>query len=253
MIPEYQIHELAEAFPPMEGSAFRALVEDIRKHKLLQPITLADGKVVDGRNRYRACQLLEEEGVEHGCFFEEFPDGTPREELVQLVVSRNFHRRHLTESQRAMVAARLAKEGVSMELAAEQMAVSQETVRKAATVLKSDQADDNVIHLIDRGKLSVHKASRYVAGEITRDELTAKRKTAEAFHQVEKRGRGRPAGSARLNTLLKALDTLAPLLGSPATDLVEIFPATHREQLVQASALLRELEGATHGQNRSRA
>lgn len=250
MIPDYQIHELAEAFPPMEGKAFDALVADIKKHRLLNAITLCDGKIIDGRNRYRACKMVEAEGEESGCFFEAM-DGVTREEIVQLVVSRNFHRRHLNESQRAMVAARLAREGVSLGLAAEQMAVSEETVRKASNVLSSPKAE-NVISMVDRARVSVHRATRYVAGEITEEELVAKRKRPDEHQADTPRPRGRPAGNARVNTLLRALEALDPLLdGRPVTEIVENFPPTRREQLVKASALLRAIEDATRGENRS--
>ena len=52
---EPEFHPLANLFPLMEGEDFDKLVQDIREHGLREPITLHEGKVLDGRNRHRAC------------------------------------------------------------------------------------------------------------------------------------------------------------------------------------------------------
>ena len=43
-------HDLANIFPPMEDDQFDALVADILRRGLLNPITLYHGKILDGRN-----------------------------------------------------------------------------------------------------------------------------------------------------------------------------------------------------------
>ena len=57
-------HPLADLLPLIHGVEFDALVEDIREHGLRVPITIFDGKVLDGRNRVRACDAA---GVEPRC------------------------------------------------------------------------------------------------------------------------------------------------------------------------------------------
>ena len=92
----YEYHETANIFPMMSDDEFSALVEDIRANGQRQPIYIHDGKIVDGRNRYRACQKL---GIEPDT---RVWDGVGS--LVSFVISLNLQRRHLTSSQKSVVA-----------------------------------------------------------------------------------------------------------------------------------------------------
>ena len=51
-------HPAADAFPMFDASRHAELVEDIREHGQREPITLCDGMILDGRNRYKACVEL---------------------------------------------------------------------------------------------------------------------------------------------------------------------------------------------------
>lgn len=90
-------HPLSELLPMLDDKALRELADDIREHGLREPIATLDGLVLDGRNRLRACELA---GVKPT--FVAFT-GDP----LAFVASKNLHRRHLTASQRALVAARI--------------------------------------------------------------------------------------------------------------------------------------------------
>lgn len=90
-----EFHPLVHLFPALEGEAFNALAEDIKENGLVEPILLYEGKIIDGRNRYNACQAV---GVEPD-YREWNGDG-----ISALVQSLNIHRRHLTGSQRAVIA-----------------------------------------------------------------------------------------------------------------------------------------------------
>jgi DNA-binding MarR family transcriptional regulator len=94
-----KFHPIAEIFPLMEGEEFDALVEDINKHGLRQPITLYKGKILDGRNRYRLAAGKTPK-------FKTFKNET---DPAAYVISVNIHRRHLTTKQKHELIAKLLK------------------------------------------------------------------------------------------------------------------------------------------------
>ena len=97
-----EFHPLADIFPLIGGAEFESLAADILANGVLEPIVIYEGQILDGRNRYRAAMSV---GVD--CPKEEYTGTDP----AGYVVSLNIHRRHLTESQRAMSAAKLANMG----------------------------------------------------------------------------------------------------------------------------------------------
>src|SRR5262249_12260702 len=98
-IADHGFHAFSELFPLMDETALEKLTDDIRKHGLREAIVQHEGQILDGRNRYLACQRA---GIEPE--YRVFKGADP----IEYVVSANLHRRHLNESQRAMVAEKLA-------------------------------------------------------------------------------------------------------------------------------------------------
>ena len=119
--------------------------------------------ILDGRNRYRACVALGIEPVVRTFDAQRDP--------LQFVLSLNLHRRHLDESQRAMVAARVANLSIGRPLenrkiclfsvsqsdAAQMLQVSDRTVRHAKRVL--DAGSDALTDAVQRGEALVSTAS----------------------------------------------------------------------------------------------
>jgi N6-adenosine-specific RNA methylase IME4 len=160
-----EFHPLADIFPLLEGYELAGLVDDIRAHGLHEPVVLYQGRVLDGRNRLRACEAA---GVP--CRFETYTGDDP----ISYVVSLNLRRRHLDESQRAMVAAKLAtlKHGgdrskspigdLPQAEAAELLNVGKRSVERAAEV--RDHGAPELVSAVEHGAVSV-SAAAVIAGQ----------------------------------------------------------------------------------------
>jgi ParB-like chromosome segregation protein Spo0J len=181
-----EFHEAANIFPMMEGSEFEALIEDIRKNGLHDEIYLFEGKIIDGRNRYKACKAA---GVNPRMGNVKI-DGAAFDP-VAFVLSKNLHRRHLTPSQAGMIGARAreiyerqAKErmkagkgsdgsggrgnpshncdggldtGRASEKAGASVGVSRGTIERASRVL--EKGIPELAKAVDAGRISVFKAA----------------------------------------------------------------------------------------------
>lgn len=162
----HEFHEVADIFPMMGKDEFDALKTDIAAHGQREAIWLhPDGRIIDGRNRYRACMELGRAPV-----FRTW-DGTGS--LVSFVVSLNLHRRHLTESQRAMVAAKLANmehggnrkdqvanwrlDQITQADAAKLLQVGERSIQRAKAVLEN--AAEELVAQVERGEVAVSAAA----------------------------------------------------------------------------------------------
>lgn len=93
-----QFHEIANVWPMLEDDKLQELVDDIRSNGLINPIWTYEGKILDGRNRYRACLLAQVKPV-----FREYTGDEP----TAFAVSLNDRRRHMGKSALAAVGAEL--------------------------------------------------------------------------------------------------------------------------------------------------
>jgi hypothetical protein len=136
---KYLPHALAKLFPRMDAATFKELVIDIKHNGLLQPIMLYQERVLDGVHRQDACAEADVT-PRYDKFFGEDPIG--------YVLSVNLKRRHLSESQRAMIAAKIAAlpkgshggqsthEGTTRKQAGRLLKVSIDSIKRAKTVQK---------------------------------------------------------------------------------------------------------------------
>lgn len=189
----FEIHPAANIFPEMTDAEARDLMVDMREHGQREPIVLFDGKVIDGRNRLRACRWLQIEPKTREYHGRE-------EDIVSYVLSLNLHRRHLSDSQRAMVASKIAnmrhggdrggnQHGVRQEAnlpvattnaqAAQMLNVSERSVKTAKQI--EAKGDPVVVEAVQAGKMSLNAASKVV-------QLTpAAQRAAAALPKAERR------------------------------------------------------------------
>jgi ParB-like chromosome segregation protein Spo0J len=189
-------HDLANLFPLIEGAEFEALKADIAQHGVLEPIWLYEGKLLEGRNRYRACQELGIDCPRRGY------DG---DDPVGFVVSLNLRRRHLDESQRGAIAARLSRltrgrpgENVGISTftqteAAELLNVSRDTVIQARKVQQNGAPE--VVKSVDAGEITVSAAQEIIG--LPKDQQVAI--LEEARHAAN----GKPLTATRLRETVK--------------------------------------------------
>lgn len=157
-----QIHPVADIFPSMRAEEYEALRENIREHGQREPAWVWRGQVIDGRHRARACAEL---GIDLLTREYEGDEST----LVSFVVSLNLHRRHLDESQRGMVFARLATLGrgrpsentaiaaITQEQAAKLLNVSADTGQRTKRVLADGSPE--LVQAVESGRVSVSAAA----------------------------------------------------------------------------------------------
>jgi hypothetical protein len=161
MTKKFEFHDVANLFPMLDADELKALATDIFENGQREPIALFEGKILDGRNRYVACV---DAGVEP--LFTEYKGRHP----IDYVVSLNLKRRHLDESQRAMVAAKLANlsdgqradrvaGSIDLPTAAKMLNVSESSIKRAKTVQR--EAAPEIVKAVESGDVSVSAAALF--------------------------------------------------------------------------------------------
>lgn len=190
MAEVYSIHEAADAFPMMPPQRFSELKADIEKHGLRQPITLCDDKVLDGRNRYRACREL---GIEPHC---KIFDGDP----WAYVWSLNGQRRDLSEDQRAQIFIHVNRESdnkITSEANAKRSG-TQKGIPKSEAMERSTTKCSTTLPASERNRTQYAKAKAagVNAGAIARAEALQKKRPDLA--EKVRTGEIKPAEARRL-------------------------------------------------------
>ncbi len=177
-----EFHPIADAFPLMNERELAELTADIKANGLKTEIDLYQGKILDGRNRYRACQAA---GVVVRTRNFAARD---EEHAISFAISANLKRKQYSKSRLEAAAAELAnmkrgappgnanaqktnpqkcgiedgqtEEGqLSTKAAADKLGVKVRNVQKAAAIKK---ADPETFQAIKDGKISTGAAEKKV-------------------------------------------------------------------------------------------
>lgn len=194
-------HPAADIFPMMSDAELKKLKADIEENGLQVPIESCKGKILDGRNRYKACQEL---GIE--------PDVMEIDPLspVAYVLSLNLHRRHLNASQRAAVAAKTkplfeaeAKKrqrnsqgqgvkgpanlpdlnGDARDKAGEALNVSGRSVQDGTTVIENGTA--SLLKAVEDGEVAVSLAAKFAKAVPKREQNKVIKEAVKAKSSVK--------------------------------------------------------------------
>ena len=197
-VENIEFHQFADLFPMMQADEFSSLVENIKQHGLREKVWLFQGKILDGRNRYKACL---QSGITP-----EFRQFTGDEnQALQAVISWNLERRHLSSSQKAAIGVELEDLLAELERQAKERQgtrndlktnivqkieqssedpMATRTISKAATVLgtnrqyvsdakKLRQTSPDVHQQIKEGKVTISQAKKQQK-QLEREEAVAK-------------------------------------------------------------------------------
>ena len=161
---ELKPHPLAACFPMLSESELQELADDIKINGLRHKIVLFENLILDGRNRYAACQVVG------------FPveNSTVGLDPIGYVISANLKRRHLDTGQRAAIASELANAKVGGRHSpnsvnektvvgiAREMQVSPTSVTTARAIAKENP---EIFEQIKVGKIGLNRGAK-LAGVI---------------------------------------------------------------------------------------
>ena len=206
----YEVHPAADAYPLIDGDEFTKLVASIKENGLREPIILNHDRtmLIDGRNRYRACQLAGREPT-----YEVLARGVGELEILKLIVDRNERRRDLNPGQKAMVA-----------LALEPM---------FAAAAKDAQRDS--------GRKTAEQLNMQVGGSSVRADLPEPAAEMRVHHAEERRSREQVArvvgASGRAVQQAKAVQRDAPDLAEKVRSGELALDAADRQRKQRVAAL----------------
>lgn len=139
----FEFHPIANLFPLIEGAEYADLVADVARNGVIDPIEIYENKILDGRNRFRAWQACG--SVPEKIRIRYFSGLDP----LGYVISKNLRRRHLSDSQRAMIAAELPRVAWGSRISSNDAALDRDT--RAEMLNVSARSVDRATEVLEEG------------------------------------------------------------------------------------------------------
>lgn len=154
--PASPFDPVTDIFRPMAEVEYAPLKESIKLNGLREPITTQNGKIIDGRSRFRACQEL---GIEPS-----YKELDKDESSILYIVDKNLMRRHLSDFDKVEIAQKLATlpigsnqhtagAGRSQKVIAELLKTSPDTLQRGKKIF--NQGSEGLKNALREGKISV--------------------------------------------------------------------------------------------------
>lgn len=155
-IKSIELHKLTETHPVMSNEQFTALVKDIECNGQIQPVLVYRGKIVDGRHRFRALNLLENESIK----IQRLSNNMTLDDIAKLVNSTEM-RRHQSPTQLAIKGYRLYKIGkLTQKEVTDRIGCSLANLKHVISLESLGRLD--IIELLEAGsKYNISRDSRF--------------------------------------------------------------------------------------------
>ena len=211
-----KIHKYARLFPTMPKKAYEALKQDLRANGQRDPILITpDNEIVDGVHRYRALSRMDDREPEYKVI------NLPDKELLDLVMSKNMHRRHLTDIQKVEVIDKVTQQAKaqggrpkkgdnchpSLDDACEKYGVDKRQVQRYRKA--KEKAEPEVMTAVSEGKMTVNAAVQ--ASELDADDQKAVAESDNPKAEVKKRRRKKKAEAAADDSTTQHTANAAPV------------------------------------------
>jgi ParB-like chromosome segregation protein Spo0J len=224
---ELMPHAMAMLFPPLSADDFDKLKQSVADHGQFQPIVIDNNQILEGCHRYEACCEL---GIE--------PKLVPFSQLglnisiEEFIFESNIRRRHLTDDQRAQLAAEFlpffraeAAESKAGSLQKARTAKAEKSVDPKSCPQSSSARDNKTKHrnstagkLAEKAEVSEYRAENAIrleshpdlAGRVISGELTQREATKELEERQTSSGESvppKPKKPKSRERLIRLIDT----------------------------------------------
>ena len=180
-----EVHPLGKLFSGIVGSSYRSLKADIAEQGMTDAIVLYEGKILDGKVRHQICrELILGNSFTGDITVQTLPAGVAP---LRYLISRNLQRRHLNESQRAIIGVRILTgagrdfKGRTDEQVAELFNISQRQAIAAKQVI--DKGCPELVRLVEEGIIRVNMARNLIV--LSSDSTVSLSKQQEAIRLAE--------------------------------------------------------------------